>query len=73
MRCWGHVYNRLHEVTVVVAIIQVRIAMVRIRVPPGMAIRVVGGWGQSVSRRLANSAVTYYMVVTLLTSHAPMS
>ena len=42
VRCWGHVYNRFHEVAVVVAIIQVRIAMVRIRVPPGMWIRELG-------------------------------
>ena len=41
MRCWGHAYNRFHEVTVVVAIIQVRIAIFGIRATPGMGIRVV--------------------------------
>ena len=45
MRCWGHAYNRFHEVTVVVAIIQVRIAIVGIRATPGMEIGVVDVMG----------------------------
>ena len=45
MRCWGHVYNRFHEVTVVVAIMQVKIAMVDKRVPPGIGIGVVDVMG----------------------------
>ena len=45
MRCWGHAYDRFHEVTVVVAIIRVRIAIVGIRATPGMEIRVVDVMG----------------------------
>ena len=73
MRRRGHVYNQFHEVTVVVAIIQVRIKKVGIRATPGMGIGVVRVTAQSVSRRVASSGVTYFMLVTLLTSHAPMS
>ena len=45
VRSWGHPYNRFYEVTVVVAIIQVRITIVGIRVQPGMWIRVVDVMG----------------------------
>jgi hypothetical protein len=47
VRCWGHAYNRFHEVKVVMAIIQVRITKVDKRVPPGMEIGVVDVTGQS--------------------------
>ena len=45
VRCWSHAYNRFHEVTVVVAIIRVRVAIVGIRATPGMEIRVVDVMG----------------------------
>ena len=38
-------YNRFHEVTVVVAIIRVRVAIVGIRATPGMEMRVVNVMG----------------------------
>ena len=45
MRCLVHAYKRFHKVTVIVAIIQVRIAIVGIRATPGMEIRVVDVMG----------------------------
>jgi hypothetical protein len=63
----------VHVVTVIVAIIQVRLAIVGIRASPRMGIRVVEVKGASVNIRVARSGVTYRMSVTLPTSHSPMA
>ena len=58
----------VHVVTVIVAIIQVRITMAGIRASPCIMVVVVVT-GASESRRVARSGATYPILITLLTSH----
>ena len=66
-------YIGMHGVTMILAIVQVRITNVGIQAPPGMRTRVVREMEHSVNCKVASSGLTYLTLVTLLTSHAPMS
>ena len=59
-------YIEVHVVTVIVAITQVRIAMVHIRATPHIRITVVQVIGAHFNCKVTKRVVTYRMVVALL-------